>query len=201
MLRAMSLVCAMSAVGALFAVTPYEANLAAGMKTPETSKMFVKYVDPLSGLTSYLLKPGLVDKNQQSIYFTSKCMTEDGRFLVFDISKNERTPNEKRAYRGKHMAILDLMKDEFVRLDDIDGQIPYVDVDNDVVYYARFDAKNPDRNWLYKREHLVDPTKGQMPLRAPPFALLFLAATSMKFLKARSGTARNWNRYPVPLPK
>ncbi|MDO5320304.1 MAG: hypothetical protein Q4G65_16880, partial [bacterium] len=167
MIRTISFFCSVFTAGSLFAVTPYEANLAAGMKTPETSKMFVKYVDPLSGLTSYLLKPGLIDENQQSIYFTSKCMTEDGRFLVLDISKNERTPKEKRAYRGKHKAILDLLKDEFIRLDDIDGQIPYVDVDNDVVYYARFDAKNPDRNWLYRRDLLVDPTKEIPVCRMP----------------------------------
>ena len=56
----------------------YDANIAAGMKTPATSKLFVKHVDPRSGVVSYLLKPGLVAFNQQSLYFTAKSMTDDG---------------------------------------------------------------------------------------------------------------------------
>ena len=144
---------------------PHAANLAKGMKTPETSSLFVKYVDPLSGITSYLLKPGLIDENQQSLYFTCKSMTDDGRFLVLDISRNEyradgtRKAREELAYVGKRKAIVDLMTDTFVRLDDIDGQIPFLDVKTDQMFYARFSRTDPEKNALYRRDLLVDPTK------------------------------------------
>lgn len=140
----------------------YAENLAAGMKTPETSSLFVKYVDPESKVVSYILKPGLVGENQQSLYFTAKSMTNDGRFLVFDISCNEyesfdvKKAPEKLAYRGKKKAVIDFMKDKVVVLEGIGGQIPYLDVDNDVIYYGRFSKNNPDVNGLYKRELLGD---------------------------------------------
>ena len=44
----------------------YDANIAAGMKTPETSTNFVKHVDKHTNIMSYLLKPGLMDDTQQS---------------------------------------------------------------------------------------------------------------------------------------
>ena len=56
---------------------------ASGLKTPETSSLFVPSTDPDSGVKSYVLRPGLTDWNQQSIYFTAKSMTDDGRFLLF----------------------------------------------------------------------------------------------------------------------
>ena len=69
--------------------TAYNANIAAGMKTPETSTNFVKHVDKRTNITSYFLKPGLMDDTQQSWYFTAKSMTDDGRYLVFDYSDDE----------------------------------------------------------------------------------------------------------------
>ena len=144
---------------------PYEDNLAKGMKTPETSKLFVKYVDPLSGVVSYLLKPGLIDENQQSLYFTCKSMTDDGRFLVLDVSCNEyradgtRKDRKELKYGGKHKAIVDLLHDSFTRLDDIDGQIPFLDVKTDQLFYARFSRTDKSVNALYRRDLLVDPTK------------------------------------------
>lgn len=159
---------------AMAAVPSYEENLKAGMKTPETSKLFVRYVDEESGLVSWILKPGLIEESQQSIYFTSKSLTNDGRFLVLDISKNEyesfdvKKDPAKLAFRGKHKAVIDFMTDTFIRMDDgIGGQIPYVDVENDVMYYARFSASNPKVNGLYKREFLVDPKKEVFVCRMP----------------------------------
>ena len=58
--------------------------------TPETSPLFVRHVDDGSGVVSYVLRPGLVDHNQQSMYFTHKSMTDDGRFLVFWAAGDER---------------------------------------------------------------------------------------------------------------
>ena len=59
------------------------------MKTPETSKLFRKSVDPKSGVVSYVLDARIAEE-QQSLYFTQKSMTEDGRFLVFRICGGER---------------------------------------------------------------------------------------------------------------
>ena len=70
----------------------YDANIAAGMKTPATSKLFVKFVDPKTGVVSYLVKPGSIAFNQQSTYFTAKSMTDDGRFLVFSVCDDEFPP-------------------------------------------------------------------------------------------------------------
>ena len=56
--------------------------VAAEVKTPETSKLFVRHEDPETKVVSYLLKLGLVAFNQQSLYFTAKSMIDDGRFIV-----------------------------------------------------------------------------------------------------------------------
>lgn len=41
------------------------------LHTPETSKLFHKYVEPSSGVVSYILETR-VATNQQSLYFTQK---------------------------------------------------------------------------------------------------------------------------------
>ena len=56
--------------------------MAAEVKTPETSKLFVRHEDPETNVVSYLLNPGLVAFNQQSLYFTAKSMIDDGCFIV-----------------------------------------------------------------------------------------------------------------------
>lgn len=145
------------------AVPSYEDNLRAGMKTPETSKLFVRYTDPLSGVVSYMLKPGLVDENQQSLYFTVKSMTEDGRFIVFEVSKNEyssfgvRKPAKDLEYRGRRLAVIDMMTETFVRFDDIGWQIPFVDIDTDEMYYVRYNRADRTKDMLCKRNLLADP--------------------------------------------
>ena len=35
------------------------------ISTPETSKLFVRHVDPITGVESYLLKPGIFSFHQQ----------------------------------------------------------------------------------------------------------------------------------------
>ena len=51
--------------------------------TFENSPLFVKHMDPYSGVESYLLKPKAFAFSQQSIYFTNKSVTDDGRYLIF----------------------------------------------------------------------------------------------------------------------
>jgi|GEM_PF-644003 len=97
-----------------------------GLRTPATSKLFEKRVDPVSGVVSYALSGG-TNENRQSIYFTCKSMTDDGRFLLFDRSEAE-TLNPKAS---KHKALIDFLKDELIDLPGTDGAIPFVDVKDD----------------------------------------------------------------------
>ena len=114
-----------------------------GLRTPATSKHFEKRIDPVSGVVSYALSLG-VERNVQSLYFTAKSMTADGRFLLVDVSRNERLndfdaqgrPLKKAPANRKHKALVDFLKDELVELPEVDGQIPFVDVkDNYMVYF------------------------------------------------------------------
>ena len=114
-----------------------------GLRTPATSKHFEKRIDPVSGVVSYALSLG-VERNVQSLYFTAKSMTADGRFLLVDVSRNERLNNfdaqgrplKKAPANRKHKALVDFLKDELVELPEVDGQIPFVDVkDNYMVYF------------------------------------------------------------------
>ena len=118
-----------------------------GLRTPATSKHFEKRIDPVSGVVSYALSLG-VERNVQSLYFTAKSMTADGRFLLVDVSRNERLNNfdaqgrplKKAPANRKHKALVDFLKDELVELPEVDGQIPFVDVKDDYMVYFRNQA-------------------------------------------------------------
>ena len=96
------------------------------LKTPETSKLFRRHVDSQSGVVSFILETRVAE-NQQSLYFTQKSMTEDGRFIVFDVSGGERG-------NQKSLALVDLLTDE-VRPLEIRGSIPFVDTDTAILYW------------------------------------------------------------------
>ena len=81
----------------------------AAMRSPETSSLFRRHVDGGSGVVSYVLEPGRLAHNQQSVYFTAKSMTDDGRFLLFDVSDDEFAVKDgKRAKVKKNMALVQL---------------------------------------------------------------------------------------------
>ncbi len=116
-----------------------------GMRTPATSKHFERRIDPVSGVVSYALSGGR-NQNYQSVYFTAKSMTDDGRFLLFDISPTERKPRTL----SKHKALIDFATDELIDLPGINGQLPYVDVKDDYMIYVgrdgaffKLDFRNP----------------------------------------------------------
>ncbi len=79
---------------------------------PEESKLFEKRVDPVSGVVSYSLCYGAPDDNRQSLYFVTKSMTEDGRFLVFNYTKG----NERKGRGPKIMMVADLLEERIVPL-------------------------------------------------------------------------------------
>ena len=143
-------------------------SVAGEMKTPETSSLFQRYVDPDSEVVSYILKPGLVADNQQSLYFTAKSLTDDGRFLVFSTSANEFVKvNGKPPSKRKSKAVVDFLKDEAIRLDDMEGSTPFIDVKTDQMWYV---ARKPDR--ICRRDLLVDPKKEIEVCRLPVETIL-----------------------------
>lgn len=75
------------------------------MATPENSANFRKYVEPNTRVVSYILDSVFPGYNHQSLYFTQKSMTDDERFLVFQISGKETNGR-------KHIAVYDFMLDK-----------------------------------------------------------------------------------------
>jgi len=143
MLKQLAQVVAAALIVAAVAAAAEPARSQAQLKTPETSRLFRKYVDPASGVTSYILNDRIA-YNQQSIYFTHKSMTDDGRFLIFDLSGGERQ-------NRKTLAVIDFQKDEMMPLEVSTG-IPFLDVKTDQVYYV-------NKNGFFRRDLLVDPKK------------------------------------------
>ena len=118
-----------------------------GVHTPETSKLFERRTDPESGVVSYSLVYGAPDDNRQSLYFVTKSMTEDGRFLVFNYTKG----NERKGRGPRKLMVADLLKDEVHELGD-PGMIPFVDCKKDYIVYGRI-KQNPG----FYRQNLDDP--------------------------------------------
>lgn len=116
--------------------------LMAALATPETSSHFERFADPQSGVVSYLMREGTFDANQQSLYFTQRSMTDDGRFLVLTTSPYEFS-SEYRAKGAKvprRLAAIDFADDStFVFGPTGKYSIPYVDIANDAVYTVDFD--------------------------------------------------------------
>ena len=117
-----------------------------GVRTPATSKLFEKRIDPETGVVSYALVYGDRKDNRQSVYFTCKSMTDDGRFLVFNYTKgNERS---KKGAGPRQTFVADLLKDAVFELPRVKG-IPFVEVkENYLVYgcedgFFRYDLANP----------------------------------------------------------
>ncbi len=100
-------------------------------KTPQTSKLFRKYVDPQSGVVSYVLDTRIAEE-QQSLYFTQKSMTEDGRFIVFWICGGERG-------NRKACAVVDFLTDEVSPLE-VYGSRPFLDTKTAIFYWFEPDG-------------------------------------------------------------
>ena len=129
----------------------------AAVKTPATSKLFERFTDPESGVVSYLLKPGIESFQQQSLYYSAKSMTDDGRFLVFDVYDGEQECDDPNPGRSKQFAILDFATDKIMRFPKTGGekhQIPFLDVKTDTLYYIC-----RDDNTFRRRELAKDPQK------------------------------------------
>ncbi len=111
----------------------------------ESSPLFRRYQDPSSGVVSYLLKQEISGYfNQQSLYFVTKSMTEDGRFLVFNAASADQ--NRYRAFaadleRGQVFPLTAEGRRDGKSLMNADGNGAWVDVREGRYYFI---ARNPD---------------------------------------------------------
>lgn len=139
------------------------------IKTPETSRLFVRHVDPASGVESWLLKPGVFSFHQQGWYFTMKSMTDDGRFILFWARDPEFEPDGKTHKRNRLQttALIDMATETIVDLK-VKPQIPFLDVKTDQLWYFR---QGPEGRFVCRRDLLVDPMK-EIVLCPVPEALL-----------------------------
>jgi len=124
------------------------------LKTPATSRLFEPKTDPISGVTSYLLKQDLTEWNAQSLYFSTPSYSEDGRFLVFNASCDEFKPSKERKYNWKQMMVIDFQKDEIIDLKAKYARGPFLDSKTDSLYYY-----NHERGKLCRRDLAADPLK------------------------------------------
>lgn len=110
----------------------------------EESACFKKHVSPQTDVVSYILDVPGVAKNKQSIYFTHKSMTDDGRFLLFHGSDSNN-------FREKVLYVLDIKKEKVFKLTDT-HMIPFLDVKTNQVYYI-------NRDGLYRHDLNISPGK------------------------------------------
>ena len=100
----------------------------AKVKSPAESAFFERFEDPKSGAFSYILKKDVAGFNQQHLYFSTKSMTDDGRFLVITYAADEAghtVTNESQ----KAFAVIDLEKDAAYKLPSLGKfSIPFLDV-------------------------------------------------------------------------
>ena len=147
-----------------FVAVPAPTPVDPAIKTPQTSALFERRVDPKSGVPFYVLKTKLLAYNQQSVYFTHKSMTDDGRFIVFWCSDDEfEGPGERvkggkgergkaKRRKSKWLGLVDFKTDQLHSYEDCHPWIPFLDTKTDVMYYVTDDG-------FFRRDLLVDPAK------------------------------------------
>jgi len=164
-------------------------------KTPEESRLFERHVDPQSGVVSYRLKSGLLDENQQSMYFTTDSMTEDGRFLLFTACKNEFTHPElkpvTRAKLRRRTAMVDFLNDEIVDFD-VDFGIPFVDTATDRIWYVRKNGGSYRGGAICRRDLKEDPLKDIVECALP--GEIFEGVTNIHYLTTHITLTRDRRR-------
>lgn len=140
----------------------------------EASTNFVSRTDPGTGVVSWFIRPGAVAESHQSLYFTAKSMTDDGRFLLFWTAENEFKPSFDRMHARRGTFVLDLETDVFKETPIPGGQIPFVDVQTDQVWYFNrgtgnggIKAANDGDFWVCRVDLLVDPTHEIRLCRVP----------------------------------
>ncbi|MBO4428111.1 MAG: hypothetical protein J5771_06490 [Bacteroidales bacterium] len=121
--------------------------------------IFDRFVDPESGVVSYLLKHDILGPNldnSQSTYFVTKEMTDDERFLYFYSSTNEWHGS---ATKYKSGGVIDLALRKIYEIPLIlGGGYPYIDPVNDVLYWCERQSNKKNARF-YKMDLLNAPGK------------------------------------------
>ncbi len=102
-----------------------------GTFRPETSSLFDTFTDPESGVVSYVLRYGAPDDNRQSVYFTAKSLTDDGRYLVFWYTQG----NERKGCGEKRQMLADLKKGKVYDIGPR-AMIPFIEAKEDYIVYG-----------------------------------------------------------------
>ena len=162
----------MAAMAAGLAVAPCGAAGSDGMKTPETSRLFVRHVDSSTGVESWILKPGIFSFHQQGYYFTQRSMTDDGRFLLLWArdSEYEADGKTKKAKRRHVTAMIDFATDTIIELKGVRARVAFMDVKTDQIWYFN-KAKDSADSVVCRRDLLIDPLK-EIELCRVPEALI-----------------------------
>ena len=157
------------AIAVAWIAAPCGASENSGLKTPETSRLFVRHVDPSSNVESWLLKPGIFSFHQQGCYFTQKSMTDDGRFIFFWARdpEFEADGKTKKKNRLNTTALIDFKTDTVVDLR-VSTQIPFLDVRTDQLWYFRTEkVGGKTERHVCRRDFLVDPLKEIVVCKVP----------------------------------
>ena len=120
------------------------------MKTPETSKLFKRVTDKVSGVPYYVLAERKT-AYQQGFYFVNNSMSHDGRYLWFYA-----VPNPVYDDMNRYLGYVDFLTDEVVTCYDalFDATSPYVDPDtvNEVKlagWYCLSPSLNCNKNYRF----------------------------------------------------
>lgn len=132
---------------------------ASEMKTPETSKHFIRWTDPNSGVVSYVLKTRVAPQ-QQTFYFVNRSMTNDGRFLLFHCSDPPKNTDS--------MGVVDFKKDIVYDLPKINrfGPSPYLDTQTGDLSWAT--TRGLFNHSLYSQYKDVNTKLCSLPKSFPP---------------------------------
>lgn len=97
------------------------------------SKHFTKWIDPASGVVSYILTSDIIP-HTQSFYFTNRSITNDGRYLWVYCA----FPPAGDANYGRSLAVVDLEKDTFTHFPETEflDASPLIDLDDGTAYWC-----------------------------------------------------------------
>jgi hypothetical protein len=123
-----------------------------------SSEMFVKWHDPFSGLTSYLLD-ARVAPGQQTFYYTNRSFTHDGRYFWFYCA----LPPCANAGNGRSLGLLDVRDGQLRLVPDtaFSQASPGVNLDTGEVYWTTLDA-------IWKRGPRPDDSPTRVASFPPP---------------------------------
>ena len=137
------------------------------------SDYFETYVDPVTGVVSYLFRSDVFSSttkyNTQSAYFSSKDMTDDERFCYFFISTKEQNGQMSTERSAR---VFDFKERKFYTFAGNSGCYPFLDPKKDILYFYVMGNKTNggkvrDNGVFYKKDLLNAPRKTEELAKIP----------------------------------